>query len=163
MVNHNISLDQAEKIIKQVKKGYGQIEQEDLITLLQMVQESYGYLPLPVIQWISEEVHIPLSRMYGAATFYDQFHLKPYGRNIIRCCRGTACHVCGGERVLNRIKSILNIDEGETTKDGLFTLETVACLGACSLSPVIEINNTYYGKTTPKQVEKIIKQILEGK
>jgi len=104
---------------------------------------------------------LPASRVFGVATFYEQFHLEPRGRHLIRCCRGTACHVRGGRRILDAVERTLGIRDGETTKDMLFSLETVACLGACALSPVMVLDKAYYGKMTPRRAEQILRQIIE--
>ncbi|WP_273483294.1 NADH-quinone oxidoreductase subunit NuoE [Desulforamulus ruminis] len=127
-----------------------------LIPVLQQAQEIYGYLSPELIREISFQLKIPTSRTYGVATFYSQFHLKPRGRNIIKVCQGTACHVRGGNRVLEAIKRSIGIETGETSRDLRFTLETVACLGACGLAPVIMINDRTEGQLSP---EKALKKI----
>ncbi|OIQ55255.1 NADP-reducing hydrogenase subunit HndA [Moorella thermoacetica] len=129
-----------------------------LIPLLQEAQEIYGYLPREVMREIAMELKIPFSRVYGVATFYTQFHLKPRGRNIIRICQGTACHVRGGARLLEAISTALGIGKNETTADGRFTLETVACLGSCGLAPVMMINEETYGRLTPEKVPAILEK-----
>jgi NADH:ubiquinone oxidoreductase subunit E len=135
---------------------------DDLIPLLQELQEAYGYLPPQVLAWVSERTGIPTSRMYGVITFYAQFYLKPHGRHTVRCCRGTACHVRGGKKIINAVKGQLGIEDGETTEDMLFSFETVACLGACALSPVMVVDNTYHGKMTPRMAEQILQQLAQG-
>ena len=129
-----------------------------LIPLLQEAQEIYGYLPEEVLSRIGKQLHIPLSRIYGVITFYAQFYTTPRGRYTVRVCRGTACHVRGGKNVLKAVQRYLGIGEGETTSDFKFTFETVACLGACALSPVLLVNKNYYGKLTPAKVEQVLKQ-----
>ncbi|MGE5496689.1 MAG: NAD(P)H-dependent oxidoreductase subunit E, partial [Syntrophothermus sp.] len=116
-------------------------ESDSLIPLLQSAQESYGYIPEKIIYYISELAGISPSEIYGVITFYSQFRLKPPGRNIIRICEGTACHVNGAKTVLNVLQEELGIDIDETSGDGAFTLQSVACLGCCSLAPVMMINN----------------------
>jgi NADH:ubiquinone oxidoreductase subunit E len=134
--------------------------QEDaLITVLQEVQEIYGYLPEPALRHLSNEFNIPMSRIYAVATFYAQFYLNRRGKNIIRVCRGTACHVRGGKAILTAIENYLEIGDGETTPDYNHTLETVACLGACAMGPVIVSNGKYFGKMTPNKVEALLKTI----
>lgn len=128
----------------------------NLIPLLQDVQEIYGYLPEDALLDISEFLNMPLSRVYGVATFYNQFRLTPLGKNIIRVCRGTACHVKNSLNILTALENELGIEAGGTTRDKLFTLETVACIGACSIAPVININDEYYGRLTVKEIPKII-------
>lgn len=129
-----------------------------LIPLLQEVQEIYGYLPKEVMQTVSKEMGIPLSKIFGVATFYAQFHLKPRGRNIIRMCQGTACHVRGSAKVFDAISKELDIDKNETTGDLRYTLETVACLGACGLAPVMMVNDDTHGRLTPQKAVEILKQ-----
>jgi NADH-quinone oxidoreductase subunit E len=128
-----------------------------LIPLLQSAQESYGYIPESAIDHISEIVGIPSADIYGVITFYSQFRLKPMGKNIIKVCDGTACHVNSSTAIIKTIESELQISNDETTEDGLFTLQKVACLGCCSLSPVIMINDETYGLLTPKKVQQILK------
>ncbi|HUJ88956.1 MAG TPA: NADH-quinone oxidoreductase subunit NuoE [Syntrophorhabdales bacterium] len=133
-----------------------------LIPLLQSAQETYGYIPESAIDHISEVVGIPAADIYGVITFYSQFRLKPMGKNIIKICDGTACHVNASTAILRTVVDELKIDGDETTEDGLFTLQKVACLGCCSLSPVIMINDETHGKLTPKKVTKLLKEYREG-
>ena len=130
--------------------------QGELIPLLQEIQRAYGYLPKPILAEMSRRTGIEASRVYGVATFYEQFHLEPHGRHTIRCCRGTACHVKGGARIIKTIKQSLGVEPGETTEDMEFTFETVACLGACALAPVMVVDGTYYGKTTYRKVNMVL-------
>jgi NADH-quinone oxidoreductase subunit E len=129
-----------------------------LIPLLQSAQDSYGYIPEKVIYYISELVGIPAADIYGVITFYAQFRLKPLGKNLIRICEGTACHVNGAKSILSVLQDELGISVGETTEDGIFSLQSVACLGCCSLAPVIMINNNTHGNLTMDKVKKIIKK-----
>jgi NADH-quinone oxidoreductase subunit E len=131
-------------------------QESALITILQEIQEVYSYLPEDALTHLSAEASIPLSRIYAVATFYAQFYLTPRGRNTIRVCRGTACHVRGGSRVLDAVERELGITEGETTADLEYTLETVACIGACALAPTMVINQSTHGKMTPSTVAKIL-------
>jgi NADH-quinone oxidoreductase subunit E len=133
-------------------------ERGSLIPILQDVQDIFGYLPKEALSYVSERLNLPLSRIYGVLTFYSQFYLEPRGRNTIKLCLGTACHVRGAPRVLRKLEELLEIKEGETTRDLKFTLETVRCLGTCFLAPVMMINQNYYGKLTPQRVEKILKE-----
>jgi len=132
-------------------------KQEMLISTLQQIQDEHGYLSRENIIAIARELGIPASRVYGVATFYNQFRLKPLGKYHILVCRGTACHIKGSQLVLDKLVRELKIQPGETTKDGLFSLEVVACIGACGLAPVIAVNDHYYGGVTPEQISKIIK------
>ncbi len=131
----------------------------DLIGLLQKVQEEFGYLPASALEEISRRRRIPLSRIYGVVSFYAHFYTEPRGRHTIRCCRGTACHIKGARRVLDSVRRTLGIDEGQTTPDMMFYLETVACLGTCFLAPAMMIDNQYFGRLTPQRVQSIIKTI----
>jgi len=149
----SINIEPALRVIEKMSP----VTDTDLIPLLQRLQDEYGYLPKDVIFEVAERTTLPASRMFGVATFYSQFHLKPQGRHTIRCCRGTACHVRGGKEILDTIRKDLGIEEGETTKDRRFTLEGVACLGTCFLAPVIMIDNDYYGCLTPGKTLSILK------
>jgi len=135
----------------------GQSADTNLIGILQEVQEHFGYLPAVALEHISRRLRIPLSRIYGVVSFYAQFYTSPRGRHTILACRGTACHVRGAGHVLDTIRRVLGIDEGQTTPDMLFYLETVACLGTCFLAPVMMIDNQYFGKLTPQGVASILK------
>lgn len=134
-------------------------KRQEVIPLLQEVQEQFGYLPKNAIKEISKFLKIPESKIYGVVTFYAQFYLTPRGKNIVRVCRGTACHVRGGRTVKETAEKFLNIKESETTSDYKFTLETVACVGTCFLAPVMMINQNYYGRLNSKKVETILKSI----
>lgn len=129
-----------------------------LIPLLQSAQDSYGYIPEKVIHYISELAGIPSAEIYGVITFYSQFRLKPLGKNLIRICEGTACHVNGAKSILSALQDELGISVGETTEDGIFSLQSVACLGCCSLAPVVMINNDTHGNLTQDKIKKIIKK-----
>ena len=133
-----------------------------LIILLQSAQESYGYIPEKAIYYISELLNIPAADIYGVITFYSQFRLKPMGKNLIRICEGTACHVNNAKALLSCFRDELGISVGETSDDGLFTLQSVACLGCCSLAPVIMINDTTYGNLDKTKLKKILKDVREG-
>ena len=123
----------------------------------QQAQEIYGYLPKEVLIEISSKLEVPISQIYGVVTFYAQFHLEPRGRNIIRSCQGTACHVRGAKAVLKAIQDKLGLKEGQTTTPDLkFTLETVACIGACGLAPVFMVNDDTHGRLTPESVGPIL-------
>jgi NADH-quinone oxidoreductase subunit E len=130
-----------------------------LIPLLQGAQEVFGYIPREAFEKLSKDTGISLSDMYGVATFYAQFRFFPVGKNIIKVCHGTACHVQNADAISDAIKEALNVKDGETTEDNLFTLESVACLGCCSLAPVMMIGDEAYGKLTGSSAVKIIKDI----
>ena len=131
----------------------------NLIPLLQGAQDIFGFIPRPVFEKISAECGIPLSDMFGVATFYAQFRLKPVGKLIIKVCHGTACHVQNAKEITEAIEESLKIKDGETTGDRFYTLESVACLGCCSLAPVMMIGDQTYGKLTGNEAVKIIKKI----
>lgn len=133
-------------------------EEGNIISLLQDIQDVFGYIPEKVVDWFSQKLDIPESCFFGIITFYSQFHLKPRGKNLITACCGTACHVRGSERLINSLWREFKIPEGEdTTEDGKFTLEKVACVGACSIAPVIIINKKVYGKMTINRLTKELK------
>lgn len=148
-------------LIKGVLDEYADVK-GSLITVLQKTQDIYGYLPKEAIIYISERMGIAESEIMGVATFYAQFRLTPVGKYLIMLCQGTACHVNSSELILQTIKDELGIDDGETTEDGLFSLECVACLGCCSLSPVMMINGNTYGSLTPEKTKKILKELREA-
>lgn len=131
----------------------------NLIPLLQGTQELFGYIPRNAFNKISEETGLELSKLYGVATFYAQFRLKPVGKYIIKVCHGTACHVQNANSVSDALEEALKIKDGETTADGLFTLESVACLGCCSLAPVMMVHDETYGKLTGSEAVRIIKNL----
>lgn len=130
-----------------------------LISILQDIQGYYDYLPLVALNYVSEVTGIKPAKIHGVATFYTQFRLNPIGKNLILLCQGTACHVNGSKAIEEAICEELGINEGETTEDNLFTLTNVACLGCCSLSPVMMIGDETYGKLTAKETKKILRDI----
>jgi NADH-quinone oxidoreductase subunit E len=129
-----------------------------LIPLLQAAQDSYGYIPPLAIEQISEVTGIPSAEIYGVITFYKQFRLKPLGRHLIRLCKGTACHVIGADMIAQTVADELRVPPDETTDDRLFTFTVVACLGCCSLAPVLMIDEQTYGRMTPQKVRKLLRQ-----
>lgn len=132
-----------------------------LITILQAAQEIYGYLPADILYAVADATGSTPAKVMGVATFYTQFRLNPVGKNLIMLCKGTACHVNGADGIEKAICAELGIRDGETTADGLFSLKTVACLGCCSLSPVMMINEDTFGSLTPEKAISIIKEIKE--
>jgi NADH-quinone oxidoreductase subunit E len=130
-----------------------------LITVLEEIQDHYGYLPQQGLQYAAHELGFPLSRVYGVATFYNLFQLSPPGRYLVRLCKGTACHVNRAAEILARVQGQLGIGEDETTRDGLLTLQTVACMGACSLAPVMVINDRTYGRMTPEKACAVLAEL----
>lgn len=143
-----------------VKKHEG--DKSALIAVLQDIQEAFNYLPKDALKTAANVMNVPFSRVYEAATFYTAFSLKPRGENVVRICTGTACHVRGAAALQDKFERTLGIKPGETTPDGKFSLETVNCVGACALGPVVVINTDYHGQVTMKKVDKIIEKIKEG-
>jgi len=135
---------------------------ESVIPSLQALQERYGYIPPEAVRAVARYTRAPLSQVYGVATFYAQFRLRPRGKHLIRLCQGTACHVLGADAILNHLKERLGVEEGETTPDGLFTLEVVRCLGCCSLAPVMMVDEETYGRLTPRAVDKVLAEYRKG-
>jgi len=127
-----------------------------LVMILQDIQRRFNWLPRPLLERVAERLGLPASHVFNVATFYASFSLKERGRHIIRVCDGTACHLRGSAWIRGEIARTLGIRDGETTDDKRFTLETVACLGACALAPVITIDGTYYGHMTPERVRKVL-------
>lgn len=153
----------AEHFSEQERERFTQLLEEyhgkkgNVIPVLQHAQEIFGYLPKSVLIEISKELDIPISRIYGVITFYAQFHLEPRGKNIIRSCQGTACHVRGAKAILLELQKQLGLDDSTvTTPDLQYTLEKVACIGACGLAPVMMINDDTHGRLTPETVSSIL-------
>ncbi len=133
-------------------------EPGQLISLLQAAQEDYGFVSKNAIRHIAGVTRIPESKIYGVVTFYAQFRLKPVGKYLIRVCDGTACHVNNSKNLLEIVKDELHLEDDDTTDDGLFTLQPVACLGCCSLAPVIMVNDNTYGRLTAQKLRKVLKK-----
>ncbi len=134
-------------------------ERDALIPVLQEIQDAFGYLPRESIEIVSSKMGIPESKIYGVASFYNQFRFQPIGKYHILVCRGTACHVKGSEKVLRALEKELSVTSGETTRDNLFTLDVVACIGACGLAPVISINGEFHAAMTPEKALDLIAEI----
>jgi NADH-quinone oxidoreductase subunit E len=141
-----------------IREGF-QGKADELIPLLQAAQRDLGFLPEEVLLEIARFVHVSAAKVYGAATFYSQFRLRPVGKHIVRVCRGTACHVKGSDRMLGDVQDYLQVAPGETTGDGLFTLETVACFGSCALAPVMVVNERVYGNLVRSKALELLKDI----
>ena len=148
-------------IVSKITSKYRPFLQEDIIPSLQEMQDCYGYLPREGMNELARLTGVPAAKIYGVATFYAQFHLVPHGKYTVRACRGTACHVKGGPKILSAVSGHLRIKDGETTPDMLFSLESVACLGTCFLSPAMLIGSRYYGRLTPESAVKILKNIAK--
>lgn len=149
---------ECQKILDSYHRNGGSI-----ISILQEMQESFGYIREDAVNWFSEKLNIPASNFFGVATFYAQFYLKPRGKNIITACCGTACHVKGSAKIIDKLREQMKIPEGEdTSTDGKFTLENVACVGACSIAPVFIANKKVFGKMTMEKVKEMLKGVDEG-
>lgn len=129
-----------------------------LIPILQDLQDVFGFLPEKELQKVSMHAGLPMARIYGVATFYNQFRLQPLGKFVIRVCRGTACHVKGSFDILTTLENELGIKAGQTTRDLMFSIETVACIGACSIAPVVAVNDEFHGKLDAQKVKKLLGQ-----
>ncbi len=145
-----------------VLSKYSENDASALIPILQDIQDVYGYLPEKELRKVSAHASLPMSRIYGVATFYNQFRLQPLGKHVIRVCRGTACHVKGSFDILTTLEAELGIKAGDTTKDLMFTIETVACIGACSIAPVIAVGDNFYGKLDSKSVKKLLRDLRKA-
>lgn len=132
-----------------------------VIPVLQEIQDAYGYVSPAAIQRIAENTGAPASEIYAVVTFYSQFRLEPVGENLIKVCHGTACHLSGAERIAQALAQAVGVEEGETSQDGKFTIERVACLGCCSLAPCMTVNNEVHGRLTPEAVNEIVSQVRE--
>jgi NADH:ubiquinone oxidoreductase subunit E len=151
-----------EEILEKILDNYRRNE-GNIISILQDIEKHFGYIPEETVTWFSKKLDIPASRFFGTVTFYSQFHLKPRGKNIITVCRGTACHVKGSERLINRLQIELDLPpDEETTEDLKFTVEKVNCIGACGIAPVTVLNHKVLGKVTLDKLIKEIKKIKSG-
>ena len=131
--------------------------ESEVISILQDIQQKRNYLAKEVLEHVAEKMTIPLAKVYRIATFYNAFSLKPRGRHLINVCLGTACHVRGGERILEKLERDLKVERGETTKNQRFTLETVHCLGCCSLGPVMVVDGKTFGRLNQNTVVKLLR------
>ncbi|MCJ7593974.1 MAG: NADH-quinone oxidoreductase subunit NuoE [Desulfobacterales bacterium] len=154
------SLEEPREVTTALSEIQGEFEgrPDDLIPMLQRAQRILGYLPERVLLGIARLIRVPTAKVFGVATFYEQFRLHPVGEHIIRICRGTACHVRGSGRILEDIEARFNVAPGETTKDGRFTLETVACFGSCALAPVMVVDDSVKGRMDPPKARKILEE-----
>ncbi len=152
-----ISIQEIDQIINQEAYGEG-----SLIAALEEIQKRYSFLPPEAILLASDRFGIPLSQTYAVATFYNAFSLKPKGKHCLSVCTGTACHVRGSFQVLDRLETKLGIKAGETSRDHLFTLETVNCLGACALGPIVVTDGEYSGQMSSQKVDRLLKTLLRS-
>jgi NADH-quinone oxidoreductase subunit E len=137
-------------------------EEGAIVELLQTIQTEEQYLPREALERVASNLEIPVSQLYGLATFYRAFSLKPRGKHQVLCCTGTACHVRGAKRVVDHFERVLGISVGDTTADGLFSLHTVNCLGACAVAPVAVVDGKTYGEMTAAKVDKLLDQYRNG-
>ncbi|HOF87491.1 MAG TPA: NADH-quinone oxidoreductase subunit NuoE [Armatimonadota bacterium] len=147
--------------VERIVRAFPSGRREALIPLLQAVQEEFGYLPQDALRAIARHLNLPAAKVFGVATFYNQFRLKPVGAHTIRVCRGTACHVRGSKQLLDAVADHLGVTPGETTADGEFTLETVACIGACSIAPVVMVDGDFHGAVKSNAVAKLLEPYRE--
>lgn len=149
--------------IDSLLKEFPNINRDSLIPILQKIQDEYGYLSEESINEIGKYLDLPTIKVYGLATFYNQFRFTPPGKYHIRVCDGTGCHLEGSGKILKEIIKILDIEDGETSRDGLFSLEVLSCIGACSYAPVISINDQYHSKMDKKSLKELINSLREEK
>jgi NADH-quinone oxidoreductase subunit E len=145
------------QVVQKILKKYSN-EKSSLLAILTDIQTKYNWLPPEALKLVAEKLHVPLIDIYGVASFYHAFSLTPRGKHIVTVCQGTACHVRGAPTVLNRITDRLKVSPGCTTKDDQFTLETVNCLGACALAPIVVVDGSYHGQATTQKVDALIAQ-----
>jgi NADH-quinone oxidoreductase subunit E len=144
--------------VNQILADYANCGSDSLIPILQKIQEEEGFLSRQAVIEVGKTLDIPASKIYGVATFYNQFRFEPQGRYHIQVCRGTACHVLGSATVLQELEKMLKIKAGQTTRDGLFSMEVVACIGACGLAPVICVNGEFHAKVTKEELMGIVEE-----
>jgi len=154
----DVEVQPPEAATDRVIDGYG-ADRTYLIHVLQDLQEEFDYLPRPALERVAERLEVPLAEVLRVATFYAAFSLEPRGEHIITVCMGTACHVRGARAVLERLQETLKVQAGRTTEDGKFTLETVNCLGACALGPLISVDGQYHGKMTSGKVQSVLEEL----
>lgn len=141
--------------VDQILEGHAGAGRDSLIPILQEIQDCEGFLSPEALRKTAIFLKVPASRIYGVATFYNQFRFEPKGKYHVQVCRGTACHVLGSATVLQELEKHLKVKAGQTTRDGLFSIEVVACIGACGLAPVISINGEFFGNVTPESIRQI--------
>ena len=138
-------------------------EKDNLIQMLNEIQEHYGYVPMWTQKELSNYLNVPMAEIYGVVTFYSRFSLKPKGKYNISVCLGTACFVKGSQKIMDRLQERLGIKQGETTKDGMFSIEETRCVGACGLAPVFTINGEVYGKATVQKLDQVLDELIKNK
>ena len=160
----NVMAHLQEAAVKQITEICERYKNEEtpLMMILSDIQKEYGYIPLEVQELVSEKTGISVAEIYGVVTFYSFFSLKPKGKNVVGCCLGTACYVKGAQQVIDKFSEILGIKPGETSEDGLFTLDALRCIGACGIAPAVQINGTVYPKMSVDKVAPLIEQYRNG-
>ena len=153
-----------EAAVKQITEICDRYKDEEtpLMMILSDIQKEYGYIPLEVQELVSEKTGISVAEIYGVVTFYSFFSLKPKGKYVVGCCLGTACYVKGAQQVIDKFSELLGIKPGETSEDGLFTLDALRCIGACGIAPAVQINGTVYPKMSVDQVAPLITKYRDG-
>ena len=149
-----------DEFLKKLNEEYLPVK-DNLIQMLNEIQEHYGYVPMEAQKWLSEYLNLPMAEIYGVVTFYSRFSLEPQGKYKISVCLGTACFVKGSQKIMDRLVDRLKIGPGETTKDGVFTIEQTRCVGACGLAPVFTVNGEVYGKATVQKLDQVLDEIME--
>jgi NADH-quinone oxidoreductase subunit E len=144
--------------VQEILQKYPDAQRDSLIPILQEVQEKTGWLSEDAVNMVGGYLKLPVSKIFGVATFYNQFRFQPTGKYHVQICRGTACHVLGSSTVLNELEKHLGIKTDETTKDGMFSIEVVACIGACGLAPVISVNGKFHAKVTGESIKEIVEK-----
>jgi len=148
--------------VDKVLENYSFAKRDKLIPILQDVQAAEGFISKPAALKVAKHLNIPASKVYGVATFYNQFRFKPVGKHHVMICRGTACHVKGSAAVLKMCEEVLGIKAGDTSRDGLFSIEVVSCIGACGLAPVISINGEFHAKVTADKLRKLVEDLRKA-
>ncbi|MFO8007871.1 MAG: NAD(P)H-dependent oxidoreductase subunit E [Candidatus Brocadiia bacterium] len=157
-----VETEPAVQAAQEMLESYGR-QRDSLIHVLQDLQERFDYLPRPALEQVAEGLGLPLPEVLRVATFYAAFSLEPLGEHVISVCTGTACHVRGARTLVETLEDILDVERGRTTQDGLFTLKTVNCLGACALGPLVAVDGNYYGHMTPARLEPVLEEYGFGR
>ena len=160
--NKEKKCEKEDKFLKELFSEYKPVK-DNLIQMLNEVQEHYGYVPMDVQKQLSEFLSIPMAEIYGVVTFYSRFSLEPKGKYCISVCLGTACFVKGSQKIMDRLQERLGIGAGQTTEDGLISIDETRCVGACGLAPVFTVNGEVYGKATVKKLDEVLDEILSKK
>ncbi len=159
MQENNCCIEKVINFVKDLEKIYKQ-EKDNLISMLEEIQEKFGYIPKEAQKELSEYLNIPMAEIYGVITFYSRFTLEPKGKYSISICLGTACFVKGSQKIMDRLKDRLKIEPGQTTKDGLFSIDETRCVGACGLAPVFTVNGEVHGRATVKMLDEVLDKII---